>query len=483
MNPYLRYRPAFSRSLPTQILVTGITLTLVSVLLIQLIFTAQYHWRLAQANFILQLSAVITLLASVIATLKLVLGDTMQDSQDWPFMLNYIAVDLPPLLPSTKETGSWSKGALAAWLVMNATSSALIQITHIQFLTLMYPSRLEARLIFVLLGPLAIVAAIMQLIPIQSNDNVESIADAVRNICAAALSVLFTLALLIWGTLVNRKQAWRTDGGTAAFGVGALLLAFVSTALTFAYIPTKDQYDWVPPLTGAIMLWQSFLGWWWWVGAGMGVGEVEELLRREEKRTRKRQMRDKRRREQKEKARVLWQGMTGKFAGRPKSFDNSPSIPRIDSLDGDAEQSSTTPPAPLSLWSRATATSFEMLRNGYHYLRQSHIIAVRRRAEERVVRMNEVYANEGAHDVPDQPPSVHGWGLGSFGVREREAVDGQVELEAVEGLVRRNVGPSEETGEGDKEGSDTSSQRDGAQRSVWWWGPLQRWRLQDSTVY
>ena len=42
-DPILKYRPDFSRSLPVQILITGIVLTLTSVLLLHLLFTAQYH--------------------------------------------------------------------------------------------------------------------------------------------------------------------------------------------------------------------------------------------------------------------------------------------------------------------------------------------------------------------------------------------------------------------------------------------------------
>ena len=96
-NPYLTYRPIFARSLPIQILFTGITLTLDCVLLVQLIFTAPYHLRLARVNFLLQISAAITVLASEIASLSLIISQTKQQSQNWPFMLEYIAVDLPPL--------------------------------------------------------------------------------------------------------------------------------------------------------------------------------------------------------------------------------------------------------------------------------------------------------------------------------------------------------------------------------------------------
>ena len=120
---------------------------------------------------------------------------------------------------------------------------------------------------------------------IHGNNKVVSYSDAVRNVCNATLSLLFTASLFIWGFFINRKRAWRTDGGTAAFGVGALTLAILSTVLNFLYIPTQDQYDWLPGFMWAVVLWQSFLGWWWWAGAGMGVGEIDELLRRRKKKT------------------------------------------------------------------------------------------------------------------------------------------------------------------------------------------------------
>lgn len=105
----------------------GIVLTLASVLLIHLVFTAQYHWPLAPVNYALQLSAVITLLVSLIATLHLVLEAATQESTEWPYMLTYVAVDIPPLQDPESITG-WRIGELAAWLLMNATTSALIQV-------------------------------------------------------------------------------------------------------------------------------------------------------------------------------------------------------------------------------------------------------------------------------------------------------------------------------------------------------------------
>ena len=126
-DPYLFYRPIFARSLPVQMFISGITITLVCILLIQLMFTAPYHARLARLNFFLQLSAALVLLASQIAGLTLLLNATQRQSQNWPFMLEYIAVDLPPL-NFPRSTEGWSLAGLIAWLFMNALVSALTQV-------------------------------------------------------------------------------------------------------------------------------------------------------------------------------------------------------------------------------------------------------------------------------------------------------------------------------------------------------------------
>lgn len=126
-DPYVQYRPAFAQSLPVQILLTGVVLTLVAVLFIHLIFTAQYHWPLAPVNYVLQLSGVTTLLISLIATLHVVLSATLTESEKWPYMLSWIAVNVPPL-DSDLDTDEWNVAERATWLVMNASTSGLIQV-------------------------------------------------------------------------------------------------------------------------------------------------------------------------------------------------------------------------------------------------------------------------------------------------------------------------------------------------------------------
>lgn len=113
-------------------MLTGVVLTLVAVLLIHLMFTAQYHWPLAPVNYVLQLSGVTTLLISLIATIHVVLSATFAESEKWPYMLSYIAVNVPPL-DLVSDAESWSIAERATWLLMNASTSGLIQARWIPF--------------------------------------------------------------------------------------------------------------------------------------------------------------------------------------------------------------------------------------------------------------------------------------------------------------------------------------------------------------
>ncbi|KAI0645160.1 hypothetical protein C8Q79DRAFT_755930 [Trametes meyenii] len=539
-------------------------------------FTAQYHWPLAPVNYVLQMSAVGTLLISCIATMHVVLSSTIDQSLRWPYMLDYIAVDIPPLEDNT----DWEMGELAAWLLMNATTSGLIQITHIQFLTLLFPSGLERRLIFSLLGPLALVSSAMHLLRIHDNESLVKVAAAVQNVCNATLSLLFTASLFLWGCLVNRRDAWRTDGGTAAFGVGALTLALVSTALTFLYIPSRDQYPWMPGLMWAVILWQSFLGWWWWVGAGMGVGETEELLRREEKRKEKRRAKMARRKERKERAQTLWKGMTGALGYNPRAPPRSHSsdssrgegsgsegethggsgVHRVASHQTDASSRSSSSATAVVVGGGGRVSRFlrqyaagRVLYGWYLGLRHAHLAAARAQAVEHVERMNQAYGAEADMSGPGpgpgaaaSRPAAFGWGLGSFWMRrqqrswtrrreeeeeeaEEEEAHAAYKMEVLSGRGRNSDEESDGDGDGGGGGGgggvrggavgtsppsdyghghgesgvgDVRARRPSRRSSsgayppapaleeeihrpssVWWWGPLRRWRLQDSTDY
>jgi hypothetical protein len=114
----------------------------------------------------------------------------------------------------------------------------------------------------------------MQLVPIKGNDQQTVLASAIRNVCNATLSLLFMSFLLIWGFVISRGRAWRTDGGTAAFGISALALSLLSTGLTILHVRKEEEYLWIPCLMWSVLLWQIFFGWWWWIGAGGGSSSM-----------------------------------------------------------------------------------------------------------------------------------------------------------------------------------------------------------------
>lgn len=342
----------------------------------------------------------------------------------------------------------------------------------------------------------------MQLLPIHSNDHVVYWADAVQNVCNATLSLLFTLSLVIWGFFVKRDQAWRTDGGTAAFGAGAMFLAFASTVLTFVYIPSKEQYDWLPGLIWAVIMWQSFLGWWWWVGSGMGLHQagkegVEEMLRREEKRDRKRKERQAKRTERRERAKAVFRGVTDALRpgdnegevteGADDNVDEATEQPtsttRVTSTSPSRRDRGTTQTSPRSTTTRPSdivdSSIGQWFVKWFLLIRQEHRTAARAQAAERTERMQNAYENG------------VGWGLGSFAMtrldRRRPPGRGTAADSA------RSASDGESDGDGHSVTRQVSrqpepsvvDQRVAASRppSASWWGPLQRWRLKDSTAY
>ncbi|CAO1631754.1 unnamed protein product [Parajaminaea phylloscopi] len=293
----LAIMPAFAFSMPAQIVASGINIALVSVLAVHILFTVQYHLPLSRANWILQICSTGILLVSLSVHLNAVLTSLEKESHQWPFMFPYLAEGLPP------GDGSWSKVAEAFFLLMRAVTTVFIHLTHIQFLTLLFPSALEARLILWMLGPLALAAAGMEFTWLSPADDVKTsdLGDAIRNICNSTLTLLYTCALMIWGGFVNRRRAWRGDGGTAAFGAGSMGLAVINTAMSFVQI-RYDRLWWLPDICWTLTIWQSWLGFWWWVGAGMGIGEVEDRAEREARR-RKRRARIRRKLEKEERQR------------------------------------------------------------------------------------------------------------------------------------------------------------------------------------
>jgi hypothetical protein len=327
------------------------------------------------------------------------------------------------------------------------------QITHIQFLTLLFPSRLEARLIYLLLGPLALVSAATQLLLVISNTTVTFIVRSILNVCHATLSLIFTFFLVIWGFFVNRHQAWRLEGGTTMFGAGALLLALISTTLNFLEIPQDGQFVWLPGLIHAVVLWQSFLGFWWWVGAGSGAGltEVEERLRKEEKKKESRKGKEGKRKEIRQRV----------MRTRKDAIDLSPTVDagheqRHRQEDG-GNYPADTFPVRNSTWPFLPG----FVQRWLGYIQQAHATAARAQAAERVERMRE-RQKEGKR-------WADGWGLGNF--KHSSSIKHRDPYESTE----RDGYAQDQEPEGDP-----PKER---KFSIWYWGPLRKWRFQDSTVY
>lgn len=128
-------------------------------------------------------------------------------------------------------------------------------------------------------GPLALLSSFLYYTELSSIPAIDDLGDAVRNTANSTLTLLYTLALVIWGLTLNRSRAWRTDGGTAAFGTFALILGVAGTAINFLEVK-EDRMRWLPSVVECVLLWQSWVGFWWWVGAGMWNGEAEELERK-----------------------------------------------------------------------------------------------------------------------------------------------------------------------------------------------------------
>jgi hypothetical protein len=342
------------------------------------------------------------------------------------------------------------------------------------------------------LAPLALASAAMEFVPINNENKSSQVADIINNVSDATLALIFMAALFLWGLVAHRKQAWRSDGGTAAFGIGSCLLAFLSTAAEFVYIPKRDQYSWMPSLVLAIMCWQNFLGWWWWVGAAGAGLPAEELVKKQEKRRRRKETRASRRQKRSDAALEWWQTFTSVFEWSAAvtahgSPSDSHTVTDVDSTVGKAtareHDSSSTASSSVQTRRRVAVTDLTSQTTGtsicssqpfylrwFHLLRQAHRHAARRQAFEHHTRVAQAYGPEAAHNE-----GPIGWSLGSYGARELAAR--REEQEA--GRPSGDYVSLDRTGEPDP----TSRAAKVAPSGLWWWGPFKRWRLQDSTSY
>lgn len=120
-DPYLAYRPSFTYSLPVQVLIQGTTLTLLTVLLIHILFTTQYHFPLSKFNYLLQLSGILLVLGSIIGSIVVVMAAQERSSTHWPYMLDYVSVNTPP--------PTWSKQQRGAWFFLQSLCNGMVHVS------------------------------------------------------------------------------------------------------------------------------------------------------------------------------------------------------------------------------------------------------------------------------------------------------------------------------------------------------------------
>lgn len=287
-RPAPDWLPPFAQSSAVDLLMIGMVVGVTVLLAVHLIFTLQYHYPLSRVNYVLQLSSTMMFLINMAATSGVMLRHFHNSGRRWPYAFPYT---IPPI-----PMPSWNVVQTVFFLILQAISTFSVHLTHIQFLTLLFPSALEVRLIFWMLGPLALIEAGILFMGVVSSDNVKvhDLADSIGSVCASSLALLYTTSLFVWGVMVNWRRAWRLDGGTAAFGAAALTLALCNTVISFLRI-AFDRIWWLHMFTWSLTIWQSWVGFWWWVSAGMGIGEVEDRERREERIRARRERRQSRR--------------------------------------------------------------------------------------------------------------------------------------------------------------------------------------------
>lgn len=158
----------------------------------------------------------------------------------------------------------------------------------------------------------------------------------------------------------------------------------------------------------------------------------------------------------------------------------------IGSATGSVNESSTSVPVNNSLQARVqNSRPIQYARRWCDTLRRAHLRAAREQAMERVERRQQAYGLGSAAVAGNG--AVLGWGLGSFGIRERELREDMAEHDDEEELWSSGEGDQNSRPQGSHPAEPPEPERpsrtQSAGWSMWWWGPLRRWRLQDSTMY
>lgn len=144
MDPYLEFIPPLVYSMPIQLLLQGTTLTLLTLLTLHLAFTAPYHLPISSTNYYLLTTATVTSLLATALAIAITANALTTIAKDWPYMYNIVEIIIPPT--------DWSRPYQIAWDTTQFLVILSLNATHIQFLTILFPSPLEYTLIVILLG-------------------------------------------------------------------------------------------------------------------------------------------------------------------------------------------------------------------------------------------------------------------------------------------------------------------------------------------
>jgi hypothetical protein len=297
-----------------------------------------------------------------------------------------------------------------------------------------------------LVVPMVFASGVFQFLELHPNDTIQDIAYTGAHVCNAATYILFTAALIIWGCFLNPKRAWQFDGGTAFFGGVTISLAVFSTTLYILYMATEHLYRWLSGLLSTVVVWQSFFGWWWWVGAGSGSAlsvlddnaSVKQMIIHME-------MQDNRKKD----GRVRHRTADGPI------LSDSNIVPHLEF----GHKLGSLLPGVLIEWLNA--------------LKKAHRAAERKQTAEQAGR---ILAMERGGMLP----------LSRFNFRRKRKNKRGERSAADDGNGRDDNFETEIEDEIPEDGQKSEQERNGDPAppgSMLWWGPLRRWRLQDTTSY
>lgn len=252
----------------------------------------------------------------------------------------------------------------------------------------------------------------------------------------------------------------------------------------------------------------------------MGVSEVQELMRREEEKERKRRARRERRTERRERASAVLRSASEairfrrRLSGKTQKVEPQESFEMLkrpisnaaasekEDCDTVSQVSTPTQSARVEISSSGSGVLYSLrqtslghlLQGWYRRLCRAHLTAAHEQAIDQVNRRQQVYNRSDGSNTSGggaAPGDALGWGLGSFGIRERERADMSDDRDDMQDMLVRidssQLSVASRVGSGPR----TQSLGLGERRlpppskswSPFWWGPLRRWRLQDATAY